>query len=218
MAQLTVAVRWAWRGAVLVFLAAALILGAIVGSGRAAAQPPPTLAVMVDVDPEEQTWITTELIATVNEMMRLDPVPGPVQVVVKWRYELYGSYAGTAGNQIWFPPEYAVDTSRFVREVQTDVMNGFHPAGCSSARMVAVHEYAHVIDNYNDHRARTALMAEFGPGYDLHGLLPKYSFTNPLGVPGGLEPGEALATAFASVVCGTANDVENRIAEILLSS
>lgn len=208
-----VILRRVWKGMVLLFLTAALILGAIVGSGKAAAQP---LAGIVDVTPDEQTWLTTEFIATVNEMMRLYPVPGPVDVVVAWRYELYGSYAGTAGNEIWLPPEYAVEPTRFIREVGIDVQNGFHPSGCTAARMVAVHEYAHVIDNYSGRVARSRLIEEFGYGLDLHGLLPKYAFSNPSGLLGGLNPPEALASAFAATVCGSGSPQAHRITEILL--
>lgn len=209
-----VILRRVWKGAVLLFLTAALIVGAIVGSGRAAAQP---LATPVDVQPEEQTWVTTEFISTVNEMMRLFPA-GPVEVHVTWRPELYGSYAGTAGNGIWFPPEFAVDPNRFTRNVGIDIANGFHPAGCSAARMVAIHEYGHVIDNYHGRQARYNLLVEFGSGLDLHGLLPKYAFNNPTGTLGALNPGEALASAFAAVQCGTATPQAQRISEILLTS
>jgi hypothetical protein len=115
---------------------------------------------------------------------------------------------------ITFNHFYTSDPQLLRSTVNTDVKSGFHPGGCSAAQLIATHEIGHVIDAVNHHIARAVLWDRYG-GRRLRGLTGySYGFYGSV-----LNPGEALAEAFAAVKCegDKANRAERTLFDILTS-
>lgn len=96
---------------------------------------------------------------------------------------------------ITFNQEYTSNPQRFNELVTNDTISGFHPelGGCSPARLIALHEAAHVLDAVG-HRMAREIVAELPTTpTDLSG----YSYA--IGTI--INPPEALAEAFAAVKC-----------------
>jgi hypothetical protein len=150
----------------------------------------------------------------VNEFNDRYPTTGHIDVSVEV-IPVFGVFAGTSqsGRTIFLEETYAEFPHVFNRDVAENVEHGYFPSGCTPARLIAIHEFGHVLDNQNGRRARQAL-AQLASSGQLEGTLTGYSFHND----GTLHPGEALANAFAAVHCGTANALEHRIFQLLLDS
>jgi hypothetical protein len=123
-----------------------------------------------------------------------------------------GTLKGT--NVVIVNEVYANDGVYADQRIGESIASGFHPEGCTPGRTLGLHEGAHVIDNAHGQRAWNIVSAKYGAGHDLWDDLPGYSFD----ILGDLEPGEALATAYASVKCGSANAVEHDLYNILVNS
>lgn len=202
-----VIVRRVWRGLVLAFIALALILGGLVGSGKAHAD------VNVFLDEDDDTYVTEEFVNTVLQLNRQYPETGNVEVDVEV-IPVMGVFAGTVDHTITFEETYAEMPYAFEIDVTENVQAGFFPTGCSPARLVATHEFGHVLDNTRGRRARAAIRQIYGSGSQLQGFLTGYSFHED----GTLFVGEALANAFAAVQCGSANALEKQFYQILVTS
>lgn len=121
-----------------------------------------------------------------------------------------GVYAVAGGRRIALNDLYASSSLTVDLMFQYDVQEGFHPqpGRCSAGEFLAYHEAAHIIDQAKGTapRMRLAVMG----GASLHNL-SGYSFHRD----GGLNPGEALAEAFASVLCNGGNASERALYDIL---
>lgn len=126
--------------------------------------------------------------------------------------EPIGVYAYALRPKIALNDLYMSDPEIFNAMVHDDVEAGFHPSlgKCSPAEFVAIHESAHLIDQGKGKAPRTELVKRWlgGEGFP---NLSGYSFRN-----GALNPGEALAEAFAAVICNGGNASEQALYDILI--
>jgi hypothetical protein len=202
-----VTVRWVWRGLVLAIIALALILGGLAGSGKAHAD------VDAYLDENDKTYVTYQFIQAVLDMNNAYPEVGNVEVDVAV-IPIIGVFAGTVDHTITFEETYAEMPYAFEIDVNRNIRDNYFPGGCTPARLVAIHEFGHVLDNTRGRRARMVVQQLYGSGIQLQGMLTGYSFNDN----GTLAIGEALANAFAAVQCGTANALERNLFQILTTS
>lgn len=115
-------------------------------------------------------------------------------------------YAYASGRLIAFNRLYAPNVDVLNALMASDIGAGFHPAlgRCTPAEFLAYHESAHIIDRTRELAPRIAMVVKYGQRSDLD--LSGYSFRG-----GMLNPGEALAEAFAATLCGSANPTEREI-------
>lgn len=132
--------------------------------------------------------------------------------VVKAKAVMPGVYAFAENQSITFNVLYTDNQRLFEAMVHSDVEGHFHPplGRCTPAELLAYHESAHIIDQARDKAPRRALIAAYGSGKSLRGVLSGYSFGE-----FSLAPGEALAEAFASAKCNGGNSTEQKIAALL---
>lgn len=109
-------------------------------------------------------------------------------------------------NDYWTSNPAGLDAS-----IRADVASGFHPplGNCSPVQLVMVHEAAHLLDALTGRTARAVVAQQLGGLTDLP--LRRYSFNED----GTLNPGEALATAYASVICNGGTELEQAMAGLL---
>ncbi|QRY51754.1 hypothetical protein [Mycolicibacterium septicum] len=159
-------------------------------------------------DSDDHPALTNDITQTVNRVAQIHPeVRG---TVVTTSFLPMGMYAGAGGRMIMFNDLYFSWPDVVNGMLHYDVDHGFHPplGRCSPAEFIAYHESAHIIDQQRGKTPRMALTARYG---GLTGLpLSGYSF-----IDGILNPGEALAEAFAAVQCNGGNPLERDIAALL---
>jgi hypothetical protein len=131
---------------------------------------------------------------------------GPIQVVVAPLDP--NTFAVTRGQQITLNTVYT-DKARLASEIQRNVHIGWIPRGCSPVATVALHEAAHVIDNVNGRIGTRRVAATYR--LSLPGPISLYSF----GERGELNAGEAVASAFQSVLCNGGTESEQDMYHML---
>lgn len=123
---------------------------------------------------------------------------------------LSDAYGQTRGNYIVFNSTLIANPDQLEALFASDVASGWIPGGCSAAQEVAIHESAHVLDWRTGQSARSEFYAFYNsvqPG----GLLPAYSYN----ADGSVNVAEALANAVVAVECGTADQAERQLYELL---
>ena len=125
---------------------------------------------------------------------------GPIQTLVAPLPDP-NTFAMTVGNQITLNSVYT-DETRLAAAIQYNVSIGWIPGGCSPAATVALHEAAHVIDNVNGRIGTRRVAATYR--LSLPGPISLYSY----GEDGNLDAGEAVASAFQSVLCNGGTESE----------
>jgi hypothetical protein len=164
-------------------------------------------------DPDDNRVILQEILDNVG-YVEAKYNTGPIHVETEWldspRIFAYADAYGITINKHWSTGTVA----QLEAAVNDDIAAGYHNSGCNAAATIGIHEAAHVIDARRGGEARVELgVAEYytDPAV-LHGSLAGYSFTPA----GDLDIGEALAEAFQAVECGTADDVEWQIHQMLV--
>lgn len=153
-------------------------------------------------DSDDSVALTNRITETVNRVAMAYPevrgitvtsLPLPIGV-----YAVAGKRR-IAVNDLYFSWSDIVN-----KMVQYDVQEGFHPplGRCEPAEFLALHESAHIIDQARQSAIRFAALALYS---DLKGL-SGYSYRD-----GQLNPGEAVAEAFAAVQCGGGNEAEQKL-------
>ena len=125
---------------------------------------------------------------------------GPIQTVVAPLSDP-NTFAMTVGQQITLNSAYT-DKARLASAIQYNVNVGWIPGGCSPAATVALHEAAHVIDNVNGKIGTKRVAATYR--LKLPGEISGYSYSEG----GDLNAGEAVASAFQSVLCNGGTEAE----------
>ncbi len=185
--------------ALVLFIVAAITLGAGVAKADSVAW----------VEPDDNRIIMQEIIDAVT-YVEYKYSTGPITVGTAWLEP--NVFAAANGAGIIINKQYSTGTlERLNGELADDIATGYHNAGCSPARTIALHEAAHVIDHRRGLSPRYQLDYE-AANLDLRGYLAGYSFT-PYGE---LDEAEALAEAFQAVECGTANAVEHELYSMLV--
>lgn len=192
-------------------MAVALILGAIVGSGRAAADPVDDS--YVESDDDDQTYVLYEFLTGIRDM--IVKYGYATDVTIRYITEREDAVAGTTpSGEVVFEERLAENPALWEHVAAVNLQAGYWPqTSCTPARMIALHEFGHVIDVHSPGDAEVAVSRKYS-GVKLFGVLPGYSL-NPDGT---AEPGEALANAFAAVECGAGNATERDLHRILLES
>lgn len=97
--------------------------------------------------------------------------------------------------------------------VREEARTGFSPplGQCTPIQYLALHEAAHVVSFAHGQAGDYTLARLYGDGEQLAGLISDYSFYED----GTLFPAEALAEAFASVVCNGGNPTEQELAQYI---
>lgn len=155
----------------------------------------------------ERSSIMEQVFNAVNDVAMEYPEVRGVKIVSK--PIMPGVYAFAGDGKITFNSLYTSKTSLFNSMVRDDVKMGFHPhlGHCTPAELLAIHESAHIIDQTRNRAPKIALIRMFRVvPRDLAG----YSYNE-----GALNPGEALAEAFASVKCNGGNATERKIAALI---
>lgn len=129
---------------------------------------------------------------------------GPIQVSVAPLPDA-NTFAMTVGRRITLNSTYT-DEARLADAIQRNIASGWIPKGCSPAVTVALHEAAHVIDNTKRRLGTRRVAVTYRLNADdlLPGQVSDYSF----GENGKLNAGEAVASAFQSVLCNGGTAVE----------
>jgi hypothetical protein len=121
--------------------------------------------------------------------------------------------AMTQGGAVTLDATYAAMTPEvFDYYMSIDFASGHTPGGCNGIAAVAIHEFAHVIDQRGGSFTRAELTSYVNAGqigYDMHG----YAFNSN----GTINPGEAVAVSFQAVECGSATPTETSIYNLLVS-
>lgn len=125
-------------------------------------------------------------------------------------------YAVADGTGITINKAWSTRTYEWMAQhIEADIAAGYHNAGCTPIRTVALHEAAHVIDNLRGGMPSAQAQAAlgYGPRPELVGELSGYSFNDD----GSVNAGEALAEAFQAAMCGSAGPAEMELYEMLVS-
>lgn len=125
---------------------------------------------------------------------------GPIHILVAPLPDP-NTFAMTVGQQITLNSVYT-DEALLASEIQRNINSGWIPGGCSPAATVALHEAAHVIDNVNGRVGTRRVAATYR--FSEPGPISLYSF----GEGGNLSAGEAVASAFQSVLCNGGTEAE----------
>ena len=125
-----------------------------------------------------------------------------------------GAYAGASRGKIVFNDRYASDLATVEEMVERDISAGFHPqlGSCTSTEFLAYHEAAHIIDLAHWGEAEARLRERFPDPRELWSVLSGYSFQPS----GELFSPEALAEAFAAVLCNGGNWAEQELYHFLV--
>lgn len=186
-------------------LAALLTLGMLVAFMTLPMASAP-MVIKTDWDSDDHPSLTSDITEAVNRVAMEHPeVRG---VTVTTLPIMLGAYAYAGNRRIVFNDLYMSSAILVEYMVHNDVEQGFHPplGECSPASFLAYHESAHIIDQARDRAASRMVKERFTGTFGLSG----YSY-----VDGVLNPGEALAEAFAAVQCNGGNPVEQEIAALL---
>ncbi|MCG7607104.1 hypothetical protein [Mycobacterium sp. CnD-18-1] len=189
-------------------LAAVLAL-TIIGVVVAPAASVP-LVIKTAWDDNDDPVLVDDFTSAVNNVAKKFPeVRG---ITVTSQYLGPGVYAVAGGRRIALNDLYASSSLTVNLMFQYDVQEGFHPqpGRCSAGEFLAYHEAAHIIDQAKGTVPRMEVAVTYGRGEFL--TLSGYSFYRD----GGLNPGEALAEAFASVLCNGGNASEQALYDILV--
>ena len=125
---------------------------------------------------------------------------GPIQTLVAPLPDP-NTFAMAMGRQITLNSVYT-DKARLSEAIQQNVNSGWIPGGCSPAATVALHEAAHVIDNVKGKIGTKRVAATYR--LSLPGQISLYSYSEG----GDLNAGEAVASAFQSVLCNGGTEAE----------
>jgi hypothetical protein len=126
---------------------------------------------------------------------------GPIQTVVAPLPDP-NTFAIAMGQQITLNSVYT-DKARLTSAIQHNIDVGWIPGGCSPAATVALHEAAHIIDNVNGKIGTKRVAATYR--LSLPGPISGYSYSSE---GGNLNAGEAVASAFQSVLCNGGTEAE----------
>lgn len=182
-----------------------LVVGVLIVATPTVAEP---LVIKTAWDSDDHPALTNDITQAVNRVAMVHPeVRGTVVTSIRSGFGIY-AYAGS--RRIAFNDLYMSQPDIVNAMIRYDVEQGFHPplGKCSPAGFLAIHESAHIIDQQRSKAPREALADRYGVTVGLP--LSGYSF-----VDGVLNPGEALAEAFAAVQCNGGNPVEQDIAALL---
>jgi hypothetical protein len=168
--------------------------------------------VFTQYDENDQSWLTDRFEATLREMMQRYPEVTAIYLktdVITEPAALAGAGMNYYGDPLIVIQErFAENPDAFVEATLEAVAAGFHPGGCDPVRLIAVHEFAHVLAYVHGDVAQEQIIAETAGG----------DFANGLHDYGEANVDEALATSFAAVVCGSQTPMEQQIYDILVSS
>lgn len=189
------------------------ILAVLLFSSLFATPASADLLIKTDFDDDDNPVLTGEITAAINEVaMEYPEVRGTLVTTVPLGFV----YAAADGHTISFNDDYISSPVQYQQLVEDDVLHGFHPplGHCSAVQYLAYHESAHVIHRSRDngHVIEEAVTRWFGDGFLLRGFLAEYSFN----ANGSINPGEAMAEAFASIRCNGGNLAEWELRKILL--
>ncbi len=125
---------------------------------------------------------------------------GPIQTVVAPLPD-QNTFAIAVGQQITLNSVYT-DRARLTSAIQHNIDVGWIPGGCTPAATVALHEAAHIIDNAKGKIGTRRVASTYR--LSLPGEISGYSY----GEGGNLNAGEAVASAFQSVLCNGGTEAE----------
>lgn len=177
-------------------LRASLAIGVVVVaslSGFRTAAPP----AWADVSVRDMS-VMDEFVHTVNWVAESYGT-GPIQTLVAPLPDP-NTFAMTIGQQITLNSVYT-DEALLASEIHRNISSGWIPGGCSPAATVALHEAAHVIDNVKGRVGTRRVAATYL--FSQPGAISLYSFKD-----GNLNAGEAVASAFQSVLCNGGTESE----------
>lgn len=159
-----------------------------------------TAAPLASADaPGVDASVINEFVHTVNWVAESYGT-GPIQTVAAPLPDP-NTFAMTVGQQITLNSVY-IDKARLASAIQHNINIGWIPGGCSPVATVALHEAAHVIDNVNGKIGTKRVAATYR--LKLPGEISGYSYSDG----GDLNAGEAVASAFQSVLCNGGTEAE----------
>lgn len=168
------------------------------------------------VDSDDDDTMMLMIVATIQSAV--DMFPELAGITFTTAPQDNGEYAVAYGRTIELAERWASDPAGLDVAMRNDVAYGFHPPSgrCQPVQFLILHEVAHVLDNVHGRTGRTALTLA-AAGMDAEDLrvarksLSRYSF----GDDGRLNPGEALAEAWAATVCQSATNLEEELAGLI---
>lgn len=188
----------------------------IVSPGSVSAE----LLINPDFDKDDHPTLIYQIIQAVNTIAQDYPEVQGVAVTTEPLEENVLAVAMTTTQNekvteqwIIFNDHWMLDPAKFQDTVEYGAEINFYPAlgKCTGVEFIAYHETAHII-----HRASIGvdeeIAATFGRGETLRNILSGYSFD----ATGRFNPPEALANAFAAVICNGGNWAEQALFGILV--